>query len=133
MARGGAGTTSTRPHQPGENTPITQVQMGSSSRMWELLDWQSKHSAGSARRSAVQPCFLPSSVSPFLTCTGQTSTSCSDSVPTSSVPASISPLSPLPSNLLAPSLHTFQKKSRTRLSQDSSQNVPVCLPRGPNI
>lgn len=47
------------------------------------------------------PCFLPSLVSPFFTCTSLTSISRSDFVPTSLMPASISSLSPLPFHVLA--------------------------------
>lgn len=50
------------------------------------------------------PCFLFSLVSLFSTCTSLTSISCSDSVPTYLVLASISSLSPLLFHLLATSL-----------------------------
>lgn len=108
MARGGAGTTYTRPHQLGENTPIDQIADGmfpagcGSSLYWQTLTTQKGVPGG---QQSI-PCFLPSLVGPFFTCTSLTSISCSDSVPTSLMPASISSLSALPYHLLATSRPT---------------------------
>lgn len=76
------------------------------------------------------PCFLPSLLSLFPTCTSLTGISCSD-CPCSLMPASMSSLSPLPFfHCLPPfghlSTHTFQNKSyRTVAGQQSEHS---CLP-----
>lgn len=57
------------------------------------------------------PCFPPSLVSLFFTCTSLTSISCSDSLPASLMPAFTSSLSPLPFHLLVTSTHMFQNKT----------------------
>lgn len=130
MARGGAGTTSTRPHQLGENTPIDQIADGmfpagcGSSLYWQTLTTQKGVPGG---QQSI-PCFLPSLVGPFFTCTSLTSISCSDSVPTSLMPASISSLSALPYHLLATSRPTCFRINLSYKTVTRQQPEHSCLP-----
>lgn len=70
-----------------------------SSLHWQTLTTQQGVPGG----QQSSPCFLPSLVSLFSTCTSLTGISCS-AVPAYLMPASMSSLSPLPSHLLATSL-----------------------------
>lgn len=101
MARGGAATMSTTPHQLGENTPInllgcSQQDVGEP-HIGKLQPLSRERQVVS---SPSIPSFLPSLVSLFCTCTSLTSISCSDSVPTSLTQASVSSLSSLTFHLL---------------------------------
>ena len=94
-----------------------------SSQYWQTLTTQQGVPGG---QQSI-PCFLPSLVSLFFTCTSLTSISCSSSVPTSLMPASISSLSPLPFHLLATSLPTHFRINLSYKTITGEQPEHSCL------